>query len=208
MNYVVTQEQARTILNEVVEDRGLVAIYGESSDNFLDPGYWEEAELEHIQNIVTEYVRTIRGQSPEQELKVVKYDSEATLPRRAGELDAGYDLTTIENFTLEPGQRRLVRTGIAVQPPAGHYLEITPRSGLAHEFGLSIVNSPGVVDEGYRGEVRVNLINLGQNDVWIPKHTRIAQAIVKPYYTPKVVEVEKLSETSRGTAGHGSTGAV
>lgn len=142
-------------------------------------------------------------------LSVYRLTEDAILPRRAHPNDAGMDVSAIEDVILEPGARTLVGTGLAVAVPTGLAIFIHPRSGLAAKHGVSIVNAPGTVDSGYRGEVKVNLINLGQERVHIAKGDRIAQLIVQKVELCEVVEVESvdaLGDSARGTRGHGSTG--
>lgn len=121
--------------------------------------------------------------------------------------DAGADLTASEAVTLEPGERRLVGTGVRVALPEGTVGMVTPRSGLAFRAGLSIVNAPGIVDSGYRGEIKVCLINLdGESPIQIEAGDRIAQLVVVPVVRATFVRVEALDETVRGEGGYGSTG--
>jgi dUTP pyrophosphatase len=121
--------------------------------------------------------------------------------------DAGADLLAAEDVTLQPGERRLVGTGVRVALPEGTVGLVTPRSGLAARAGLSIVNAPGVIDSGYRGEISVCLINLDpMAPVEIRAGDRIAQLVVVPFVTATFVPVEDLDETPRGDGGYGSTG--
>lgn len=132
---------------------------------------------------------------------------DAVLPVRAHHDDAGVDLAANEDVVLEPGERALVGTGIAIALPAGTVGLVHPRSGLAHRKGLSIVNAPGTVDAGYRGEIKVSLINLDPREpIEIAKGDRIAQLMVQQVELNPFVEVDELDETLRGTRGHGSTG--
>jgi len=107
---------------------------------------------------------------------------------------------------IEPGQHRMVRTGIAIALPEGTEGQVRPRSGLAARYGISVLNTPGTIDEGYRGEVCVILINFGKDPFHVEKGAKIAQMLVKPVITVEVETVEELSETSRGAGGFGSTG--
>lgn len=132
---------------------------------------------------------------------------DAVLPVRAHHDDAGVDLAANEDVVLEPGERALVGTGIAIALPAGTVGLVHPRSGLAHRKGLSIVNAPGTVDAGYRGEIKVSLINLDPREpIEIAKGDRIAQLLVQQVELNPYVEVDELDETLRGARGHGSTG--
>lgn len=145
------------------------------------------------------------GQQPV--LRLQRLDPELPLPVRAHPTDAGVDLHAAHDCELAPGHRELVGTGVAIALPAGYVGLVHPRSGLAARAGLSIVNAPGTVDAGYRGEIKVNLINLDPSEpVRINRGDRIAQLIVQQVELWDVVEVESLDETVRGDGGHGSTG--
>lgn len=140
--------------------------------------------------------------------KVKKIKENAKLPEYAKEGDAGMDLFSTEKYVLMPGQRTLVSTGLQVEFPIGYELQIRPRSGLALKKGISLVNTPGTIDAGYRGEIGVILINLGQEVVEILPGDKIAQAVLNKFETAEIVESIELSETSRGEGGFGSTGFV
>ncbi len=121
--------------------------------------------------------------------------------------DAGADLTAGESVTLAPGERRLVGTGLRVALPEGTVGMVTPRSGLAARTGLGIVNAPGIIDSGYRGEIRVCLINHDRHTpIEIKAGDRIAQLVIVPFVTARFVEVDRLDETVRAEGGYGSTG--
>jgi dUTP diphosphatase len=145
-------------------------------------------------------------------LAVVRLDPDLPLPSRAHDGDAGVDLSSAIDVELPPGHRALVPTGIAVAIPHGMVGLIHPRSGLAARVGLSIVNSPGTVDAGYRGEIKVALINLDPAEpIVVHRGDRIAQLLVQRVELPELVEVTSfdeagLAETSRGDGGHGSSG--
>lgn len=142
-----------------------------------------------------------------QVLRLRRLDPDLPMPVRAHPTDAGIDLHAAHDCELEPGHRSLVGTGVAIALPAGYVGLVHPRSGLAARAGLSIVNAPGTVDAGYRGEIKVNLINLDPTEpVHIARGDRIAQLIVQQVELWDVVEVETLEETDRGAGGHGSTG--
>jgi dUTP pyrophosphatase len=128
------------------------------------------------------------------------------VPRHAHQGDAGADLYAREPVTLVPGERRLVPTGVAVAIPPGHVGLVTPRSGLAVRSGLGIVNTPGIVDSGYRGELSVALINHGDQPVEIARGDRIAQLVVVAVAAIEFEEVDELDDTARGAGGFGSTG--
>lgn len=119
---------------------------------------------------------------------------------------AGMDLRSIEEVTLAPGERRLVRTGLRIAVPQGYEAQIRPRSGLALKQGVSMVNTPGTIDSDYRGEIGVILINHGQEEVSLTKGERIAQMVVCPVVQVQIQVVENLDETERGEGGFGSTG--
>lgn len=120
--------------------------------------------------------------------------------------DAGADLTSTHAVTLGPGQHAAVGTGVAVAVPVGHALFIHPRSGLAAKQGITVLNAPGTVDAGYRGEVKVLLLNTSQQPVTLPAGTRIAQAVVQKVEQVNWEIVESLDQTERGAGGFGSTG--
>ncbi|HEU0191410.1 MAG TPA: dUTP diphosphatase [Mycobacterium sp.] len=145
-------------------------------------------------------------------LAVVRLDRGLPLPGRAHDGDAGVDLYSAIDVELEPGQRALVPTGIAVAIPFGMVGLVHPRSGLAVRVGLSIVNSPGTIDAGYRGEIKVALINLDPvAPIAVRRGDRIAQLLVQRVELPELVEVASfddagLAGTTRGAGGHGSSG--
>lgn len=141
-------------------------------------------------------------------LLVAKLSPVAKIPARAHDTDAGYDLSALQAESIASGRRKLIRTGIAVAIPEGHVGYITPRSGLAHRDGVTVLNAPGTIDSGYRGEIKVNLINLGDRPVLIAPGERIAQLVIHPVETPEieVADFQLLPLTDRGENGHGSTG--
>jgi dUTP pyrophosphatase len=129
------------------------------------------------------------------------------MPRYAHPGDAGADLHARENVELAPGERGLVPTGVAIALPAGYAAFVHPRSGLAARHGISIVNAPGTIDAGYRGEILVNLINTDTKKVFvISRGDRIAQLVVQPVSRAQFVEVESLPGSHRGDTGHGASG--
>ncbi|GAB4254875.1 MAG: dUTP diphosphatase [Thermoleophilia bacterium] len=130
----------------------------------------------------------------------------ARLPWRAHPGDAGADLHAVEEVVIPPGERRIVSTGIALAIPEGYAGLVHARSGLAFKHGLMVVNAPGLIDAGYRGEVRVCLYNSGTEPYAIAPGDRIAQLVVQRVETPEYVSVEALDETRRGSGGFGSTG--
>lgn len=145
--------------------------------------------------------------SPEPEVLVLRLDPELPLPAYAHPGDAGADLVTAVDVELKPGERALVPTGIALALPPGYAGFVHPRSGLAAKHGLSIVNAPGTIDAGYRGEVLVNLVNLDPaRPVRLARGDRIAQLVVQPVSRATFRAVPELPGSVRGAGGHGSTG--
>lgn len=140
-------------------------------------------------------------------LQVVRLDRELPLPSYAHPGDAGLDLRAAEFCSLSPGERAAVPTGLAVAIPPGWVGLVHPRSGLALQRGLTVVNTPGTVDSGYRGELRVLLVNLSERLVTIERGDRIAQLVLQRVGNAVVVEVDELDETARGPGGFGSTGS-
>jgi dUTP pyrophosphatase len=141
------------------------------------------------------------------DLPVRKLKEEATLPARAHEGDAGLDLCACEAAHIGPGERWALATGIAVEIPDGHAGLVLPRSGLAREHGITLVNSPGLIDAGYRGEISVLLLNTDPAETFrIAPGERIAQLVVVPIAAATPVEVESLAESARGEGGFGSSG--
>ena len=131
---------------------------------------------------------------------------DARPPERTRPGDAGFDLRAVESFTLAPGERALVPTGVAIALPPGHAGLVTPRSGLAIKHGISVVNGPGLVDPNYRGELKVVLVNLGDETFHGEPHDRIAQLLIVPFAAPPVAVVDQLDDTERGASGFGSSG--
>lgn len=141
-------------------------------------------------------------------MHVKRLRDDAQLPRTMTSGAAGMDLSAALDapLTLAPGARALVPTGIAIALPAGHEGQVRPRSGLAVKHGVTVLNAPGTIDEDYRGEVKVALINLGEAPVSIEPGMRVAQLVVAPVTTVEVVVTEALDETQRGGGGFGHTG--
>ena len=141
------------------------------------------------------------------ELPVAKLREEAVLPTRAHDGDAGLDLYSCEPAHLGPGERWSVGTGIAIEIPEGHAGLVLPRSGLAREHGIALVNAPGLIDAGYRGEVRVLLLNTDPAEIFrVAAGDRIAQLVVAPIGLAEPVLVEELADSTRGDGGFGSSG--
>lgn len=135
-------------------------------------------------------------------------NEDLALPRKMTELAAGYDLqaAVLEPLVLQPMQRALVPTGLAIAMPGGLEAQIRPRSGLAFKHGITCLNSPGTIDADYRGEIKVLLINLGQEPFTIARGERIAQMVFQEVPEVELAQVEELSETVRGAGGFGHTG--
>lgn len=141
------------------------------------------------------------------EILITRTDPDLPLPTYSHPGDAGADLVTTVGVHLEPGERALVPTGVAIALPDGYVALVHPRSGLAARFGVSIVNAPGTVDAGYRGEISVLLVNLDPSDpVDLSRGDRIAQLVVQRVERARFVEVERLPGSARGDGGYGSTG--
>lgn len=132
--------------------------------------------------------------------------SDVPLPNYAHPGDAGLDLYSAEDYVLKAGERKLISTGVKIAVPLGYEAQIRPKSGLAVKYGLSIVNTPGTIDSGYRGAVGVICINHGQEDIKIEKNKKIAQMIINKVENAEIEEVDELDDTSRGEGGFGSTG--
>lgn len=140
-------------------------------------------------------------------LKILRLTKDLPLPSYAHPGDAGLDLYSNEDVVLKPFERKLVGTGIRIEIPRGYAGFVQPKSGRAINDGLSIVNTPGLIDSGYRGEIKVILINLDpQKEIKIKQGEKIAQLVIQKVEEVDVVEVDELSETSRGEGGFGSTG--
>lgn len=141
------------------------------------------------------------------ELPVAKLKEGASLPTRAHQGDAGLDLYACEAAHIGPGERWSVGTGIGVEIPAGHAGLVLPRSGLAREHGISLVNSPGLIDSGYRGEIRVLLLNNDPAETFqVTVGERVAQLLIAPIAIAEPVEARALADSTRGDGGFGSSG--
>jgi dUTP diphosphatase len=140
------------------------------------------------------------------EVSVRRLRDDAILPRQAYEGDAGLDLAACERVMLGPGERAVVPTGIAVEIPDGYAGFVQPRSGLASRHGIGVVNSPGLIDSGYRGEIRVVLLNTDRTEPFeVEPGMRIAQLVVAPVASVQLVEVDELAVSERGSRGFGSS---
>jgi len=141
------------------------------------------------------------------ELPLARLNENAVLPTRAHEGDAGLDLYACESAHIGPGERWSIGTGVAVEIPDGHAGLVLPRSGLAKKNGITLVNSPGLIDAGYRGEIRVLLLNTDPAEVFrVAPGDRIAQLVIVPIALAEPVEREALAESARGEGGFGSSG--
>ena len=139
-------------------------------------------------------------------IPVLPRDAMYQLPSYAHPGDAGADLTAASGLTIEPGGRALVGTGMVIAIPDGHAGLVLPRSGLAIRSGVTVINAPGLIDSGYRGEVKVALVNHSDEAFVIERGDRIAQLVIVAVAQPTYVEVEELADTARGSGGFGSTG--
>ena len=139
-------------------------------------------------------------------LYITKLNENAITPCYAHENDAGLDLFSIEECTIDPGEYKLIHTGIAIQLPSNTEAQVRPRSGLALKNGITVLNAPGTIDEGYRGEIGIILINHGKQPFKVEVGMKIAQMVINSIVKVNVELVSKLSETDRGLGGFGSTG--
>ncbi|MCP8617069.1 dUTP diphosphatase [Salirhabdus salicampi] len=142
----------------------------------------------------------------EYNVKVKYTHPDARLPYQANKGDAGFDLFSIEETTIKPGETALISTGIMLELPNGTEAQVRPRSGLAIKHSVTVLNSPGTIDEGYRGEVKVILINHGKQDFKVEKHMRIAQMVVASVANVNLVQAYELTNSERGEGGFGSSG--
>ena len=139
-------------------------------------------------------------------VKFRRIDPAATLPSYAHPGDAGMDSRSLEELSIAPGARSLVRTGLVMMLPPGYEAQVRPRSGLALKNGVTVLNTPGTIDEGYRGEVGVILANFGSEPFKVEKGSKIAQIVVAPCTRAEIEETAEVDSTERGEGGFGSTG--
>jgi dUTP pyrophosphatase len=139
-------------------------------------------------------------------LRFKRIHPDAVLPAYAHPSDAGMDVRSVEELAIAPGKRALVRTGLVMMLPPLYEAQVRPRSGLALKHGITVLNTPGTIDSGYRGEVGVVLINLGQEEFKVAKGDKIAQLVIAPVTQPEIAEAFDVDETDRGEGGFGSTG--
>ena len=139
-------------------------------------------------------------------LRFRRIHPDAALPSYAHEGDAGMDVRSVEELELAPGARALVHPGLVMMLPPGWEAQVRPRSGLALKHGVTVLNTPGTIDAGYRGEVGVILVNFGDRPFKVSKGDKVAQVVVAPVTRAEIVETSELDETERGAGGFGSTG--
>ncbi|MEK5103794.1 dUTP diphosphatase [Cytobacillus sp. FSL M8-0252] len=137
-------------------------------------------------------------------IKLIRND--AKMPYRANEGDAGLDLFSVEDVIIPSGQSALISTGIQMELPKGTEAQVRPRSGLALKHSVTVLNSPGTIDEGYRGEVKIILINHGKEEFRVEKHMRIAQMVIAPVFQVELAQVSDLTQSERNSGGFGSSG--
>ncbi len=140
-------------------------------------------------------------------LLIKKLDKQAKIPSYAHPNDAGMDLYSIDECVINPNEIKLIRTGISIQLPEGTEAQIRPRSGLALKDGITVLNSPGTIDEGYRGEIGIILINHSKKPFNIEVGSKIAQMVIKPVIRVEIELVPQINSTDRGSDGFGSTGS-
>jgi len=139
-------------------------------------------------------------------IPITKIHADAILPHYVHLGDSGMDLYSIEDLAIAPGETAFVHTGLKIAVPTNYEAQVRPKSGLALKHAVTVLNTPGTVDSGYRGEICVILINHGKEAFHIQKHTKIAQMVICPVVHAEVVEAASLDETTRGEGGFGSTG--
>ena len=139
-------------------------------------------------------------------LRFKRIHPDAVLPSYAHPSDAGMDVRSVEDLTIAPGSRALVPTGLVMLLPPMYEAQVRPRSGLALKSGITVLNTPGTIDSGYRGEVGVILVNLGDAPFEVKKGDKVAQIVIAPVTQPAIEETDTIDETDRGADGFGSTG--
>lgn len=143
------------------------------------------------------------------DLKIKLLYENSKMPEFANEGDAGIDIFSVEEKLVKAGEIQLIKTGISLELPKNTEIQVRPKSGLALNYGITILNSPGTIDEGYRGEIKIILINHSKNDFVVKEGMKIAQMVLKPTYKVNVIKVDEInSETQRGEKGFGSSGIV
>ena len=139
-------------------------------------------------------------------LRFKRIHPDAVLPAYAHPSDAGMDVKSVADIVIPRGGRALVPTGLVAMIPPMHEIQVRPRSGLALKHGVTVLNTPGTIDSGYRGEIGVILANFGDSDFYVAKGDKVAQLVFAPVVQPEVVETDTIDETDRGAGGFGSTG--
>ncbi len=152
------------------------------------------------------HVQPVTTKSGNMHIRIAKVHEDAILPHYVHPGDSGMDLYSIEHITIPPGGTALVHTGLKLAVPEHYEAQVRPKSGLALKNAITLLNTPGTVDSGYRGEVCVILINHGRETFQVKKHSKIAQLVICPVVRAEIVEVEELEDTGRGAGGFGSTG--
>lgn len=140
-------------------------------------------------------------------LRFKRIHPDAVLPAYAHKSDAGMDVRSVADIVIPPGGRALVPTGLVAVIPPMHEIQVRPRSGLALKHGVTVLNTPGTIDSGYRGEIGVILANFGDGDFQVAKGDKVAQLVFAPVAQPEIEETDDIDETDRGSGGFGSTGA-
>lgn len=141
------------------------------------------------------------------DLRVKLLYKNSKLPEFANQGDAGMDIFSVDKKVIKSGESDLIRTGISVELPENTEIQLRPKSGLALNYGITLLNSPGTIDEGYRGEIKVVIINHGKEDFLVDEGMKIAQMVLKPVYKVNVIQIENINcETERGKNGFGSSG--
>jgi dUTP pyrophosphatase len=190
--------------------RSCGSIRSAARSQFVKPAsvfcYSSRARTSSARNPFAETPRVTDRSDPVVRIEVIRDDPSLALPAYAREGDAGLDLAAATAVTLPPSGRQLVPTGLRMAIPDGYAGLVLPRSGLALRAGVTVLNAPGLIDSGYRGEIGVLLVNHGAEAVTIGRGERIAQLVIQPVARASLVEVRELGESRRGTGGFGSTG--
>lgn len=191
-------------------DEELKKLYEQLQEAIKQTDNVEDFDLENLINISYEDLEEeIINQQKKQTIKFKKLNEDAVVPKYAYELDSGFDLYSVEKFVVPPFGRVLIPTGLSFDLPEGYEIQVRTKSGLAVNLGLMVSNSPGTVDRGYLGEIKVPLFNMNNNSLTIEKGMKVAQAVLCPVVCGKFVEFEQLNDlgtSERGDKGFGSTG--
>ena len=191
-------------------DEELKKLYEQLQEAIKQTDNVEDSDLENLINISYEDLEEeIINQQKKQTIKFKKLNEDAVVPKYAYELDSGFDLYSVEKFVVPPLGRVLIPTGLSFDLPEGYEIQVRTKSGLAVNLGLMVSNSPGTVDRGYLGEIKVPLFNMNNNSLTIEKGMKVAQAVLCPVVCGKFVEFEQLNDlgtSERGDKGFGSTG--